>query len=230
MTRTPSVIALKKITRAFVNDEVVTSVLHGITLEIDAGEFVALMGPSGSGKSTLMQIMAFLDHPTTGEYHFRGKDVSRLDDDALALLRLSSVGFVFQAFNLLPKATVLENVMLPLTYAGVRNGERRERATEALVSVGLKERLTYYPNQLSGGQKQRVAIARALVNNPDVLFADEPTGNLDSASSEQVMTILRDLHRSGKTIVMVTHEPDIAEYAKRIVRLKDGMILSDRTK
>lgn len=230
MSRRQSVIELRKITRAFVNDEVVTPVLHGISLEIDAGEFVALMGPSGSGKSTLMQIMAFLDHPTSGAYHFRGKDVSRLDDDALALLRLSSVGFVFQAFNLLPKATVLENVMLPLTYAGVRNGERRERATEALISVGLKERLTYYPNQLSGGQKQRVAIARALVNNPDVLFADEPTGNLDSASSEQVMTILRDLHRSGKTIVMVTHEPDIAEYAKRIVRLKDGMILSDRTK
>lgn len=230
MARRPSVIDLRKITRSFVNDEVVTPVLHGITLQIDAGEFVALMGPSGSGKSTLMQLMAFLDHPTSGEYHFRGKDVSRLDDDALALLRLSSVGFVFQAFNLLPKATVLENVMLPLTYAGVRNGERRERATEALVSVGLKERLTYYPNQLSGGQKQRVAIARALVNNPDVLFADEPTGNLDSASSEQVMTILRDLHRAGKTIVMVTHEPDIAEYAKRIVRLKDGVVISDRTK
>jgi putative ABC transport system ATP-binding protein len=172
-----------------------------------------------------MHILSFLDRPTNGSYMYRGRDVTALTADERAALRLSDIGFVFQAFHLLPKLNVLENVMLPLVYAGASIADRKQRATEALQNVGLGERLDFLPNQLSGGQKQRVAIARALINNPSVIFADEPTGNLDSVSSEQVLGILSDLHRDGKTVVMVTHEPDAAAHAKRIIRMKDGVIV-----
>lgn len=223
-------IELKGITKDYVNGDVVTAVLHGIDLQINRGEFVALMGPSGSGKSTLMHILGFLDKPSSGEYLFNGENVANADAQALAKRRLRDVGFVFQAFHLLPHATVLENVMLPLVYKGMSNDERKRIALEALASVGLSDRVHHLPNQISGGQRQRVAIARALVNDPSVIFADEPTGNLDSKSSEQVMEILDGLHKSGRTIVMVTHEHDIAEHAKRVVTLKDGNILKDEKK
>jgi putative ABC transport system ATP-binding protein len=223
-------IELRAITKEYVNGDVVTPVLHNIHLQIERGEFVALMGPSGSGKSTLMHILGFLDKPSTGEYLFNGEDVANADAQALAKRRLRDVGFVFQAFHLLPHATVLENVMLPLVYKGVGVGERRRVALDALKAVGLTDRSHHLPNQISGGQRQRVAIARALVNDPAVIFADEPTGNLDSKSSEQVMEILDGLHQAGRTIVMVTHEHDIAEHAKRIITLKDGNILKDENK
>ena len=209
------------------NGDVITPVLHNINLLIERGEFVALMGPSGSGKSTLMHILGFLDQPTTGKYVFNGENVAEADAHALAKRRLKDVGFVFQAFHLLPHATVLENVMLPLVYQGVSNGERKRVAMKALEAVGLGDRASHLPNHISGGQRQRVAIARALVNDPSVIFADEPTGNLDSKSSEQVMEILEKLHKDGRTIVMVTHEHDVAEHAKRILQMKDGVILKD---
>ena len=215
------------LTKDYRNGDVVTPVLRGVDLAIDAGEFVALMGPSGSGKSTLMHILGFLDRATTGTYAFNGTDVSSLTDDERARHRRVDVGFVFQAFHLLPRLTALENVMLPLAYADVPASERRERAKHALASVGLTERENYMPGQLSGGQKQRVAIARALVVNPKVLFADEPTGNLDSASSRHVLELLRDLNAKGRTIVMVTHEPEAAAHAERIVRLRDGNVISE---
>jgi putative ABC transport system ATP-binding protein len=221
---------LKQIQKDYVNGDVVTPVLHGINLTIERGEFVALMGPSGSGKSTLMHILGFLDHPTGGEYLFSERDAAKMDNDALAILRRNEVGFVFQAFHLLPKATVLENVMLPLVYKGVEAADRKTLAENALAAVGLSDRMHHLPSQISGGQKQRVAIARALVNDPEVIFADEPTGNLDSVSSDQVMEILKRLNKEGRTIVMVTHEPDIAEHAGRIIRLKDGVVQSDTKK
>ena len=222
-----SLIKIKNLKKQFENEEVVTKVLHGIDLNIDQGEFVAVMGPSGSGKSTLMNILGFLDKLSTGTYHFEDQDVSQLEDDELAEMRSKKIGFVFQAFNLLNRSTTLENVMLPLLYTDMPKKERIERATELLIKVGLEHRLGYTPNKLSGGEKQRVAIARALVNKPDVVFADEPTGNLDSKSGLQVMKILQDLNEDGNTIILVTHERYTAEHSKRIVKVKDGLIVED---
>jgi len=198
-----------------------------VTLDIGRNDYVAIMGPSGSGKSTMMNLLGCLDTPTGGEYWLNGKEVSRLSDDELARVRNREIGFVFQTFNLLPRATALHNVELPLVYAGVRSRERRERALEALERVGLGHRVDHRPNELSGGQRQRVAIARALVNRPSILLADEPTGNLDSVTSEEIMGVFGELHRAGQTVIMVTHEPDIAAHAERIVVLRDGQVESD---
>ena len=202
--------------------------LRGVTLEIHRNEYVAIMGPSGSGKSTMMNVLGCLDTPTAGEYWLNGEEVSRLTDDALARVRNREIGFVFQTFNLLPRATALHNVELPLVYAGVRARERRERAATALERVGLAERMHHRPNELSGGQRQRVAIARALVNQPSILLADEPTGNLDSVTSDEIMEVFAALHAGGQTVIMVTHEPDIAARAQRVVVLRDGRVESDR--
>jgi putative ABC transport system ATP-binding protein len=202
--------------------------LDGVSLEILRNEYVAIMGPSGSGKSTMMNLLGCLDTPTGGEYWLNGVEVSRLSDDALARVRNREIGFVFQTFNLLPRATALHNVELPLVYAGIRARERRERAVEALERVGLGHRMDHRPNELSGGQRQRVAIARALVNRPSILLADEPTGNLDSTTSEEIMRVFAELHRAGQTVIMVTHEPDIAAHAERVVVLRDGRVESDR--
>jgi putative ABC transport system ATP-binding protein len=201
--------------------------LRGVSLEIRRNEYVAIMGPSGSGKSTMMNLLGCLDTPTAGEYWLGGQEVSRMADDALARVRNREIGFVFQTFNLLPRATALQNVELPLVYAGVSGRARREQARQALDRVGLGNRLTHRPNELSGGQRQRVAIARALVNEPSILLADEPTGNLDSATSADVMRVFDRLHAQGQTIVVVTHEADIAAHAHRIVTLRDGQIASD---
>ena len=220
-------IEIKKLQKEFRNDEVVTKVINGLDFNIDKGEFVSIMGPSGSGKSTLMHILGFLDTLTSGQYLFEGKDVSSLEDDELAEMRSQKVGFVFQAFNLLNRSTTLENVMLPLMYDHVSPEKRKPKAVKILESVGLGHRLDYTPNKLSGGEKQRVAIARALVNDPEIIFADEPTGNLDSKSGLQVMKILQSLNKEGKTIILVTHEKYTAEHAKRILRIKDGLITSD---
>ncbi|MDD4272044.1 MAG: ABC transporter ATP-binding protein [Patescibacteria group bacterium] len=219
-------IQVYNLTKNFVNGELVTPVLNGLNFNIDQGDFVAIMGPSGSGKSTLMHILGLLDRPTGGKYFLEGKDVTKLDDDELAGLRNSKIGFVFQAFNLLPRTTVLENVMLPLTYAK-REEAPESRAKRILESVGLGHRLNYFTNQISGGEKQRVAIARALVNDPAVIFADEPTGNLDSKSGVQIMEILQRLNDLGNTIVLVTHETYTSEHAKRIIKIKDGVIVDD---
>ena len=208
-----------------------TKVLHGIDLTIEAGEFVSIMGPSGSGKSTLMHILGFLDTPTKGKYFFDGHPMQEMDDDERALIRATSLGFVFQTFNLLPRTTVLENVMLPLLYhPTIPEKDRKITAEKAIESVGLTDRATYYTNQLSGGQQQRVAIARSLVTKPDIIFADEPTGNLDSASGMQVMAVLQRLHREGRTIILVTHERRTAEHAERIIHILDGEIDSDSKK
>jgi putative ABC transport system ATP-binding protein len=200
--------------------------LHGVSFDIDKGEFVSIMGPSGSGKSTLMHILGLLDRLSGGSYEFDGQNVNELDDDQLAGFRNEKIGFVFQSFNLLPKTSVLDNVILPLTYSANRKN-MSERAKKVLDSVGLGHRLNYYTNQISGGEKQRVAIARALVNNPSVIFADEPTGNLDSKSGTQIMEILQKLNEEGNTIILVTHETFTAEHAKRIIKVKDGLIISD---
>ena len=202
--------------------------LQGVTLEIRRNEYVAIMGPSGSGKSTMMNVLGCLDTPSAGEYWLNGEEISRFTDDALARVRNREIGFVFQTFNLLPRATALHNVELPLVYAGVRARERRERAGAALKQVGLAERMHHRPNELSGGQRQRVAIARALVNQPSILLADEPTGNLDSVTSEEIMEVFAALHAAGQTVIMVTHELDIAARAQRIVVLRDGRVESDR--
>jgi putative ABC transport system ATP-binding protein len=201
--------------------------LRGVTLAIHRNEYVAIMGPSGSGKSTMMNVLGCLDTPTAGEYWLNGEEVSRLSDDALARVRNREIGFVFQTFNLLPRATALHNVELPLVYAGVRARERRERAAGALERVGLAQRMDHRPNELSGGQRQRVAIARALVNQPSILLADEPTGNLDSVTSEEIMEVFGSLHAAGQTVIMVTHEPDIAARAARRIVLRDGRVESD---
>lgn len=222
-----ALIEIKDLVKKYENEGVVTDVLHGLNFSIEKGEFVAIMGPSGSGKSTLMHILGFLDKLTSGTYMFSGRNVSDLDDNELARMRGNEVSFIFQAFNLLPRTTVIENVMLPLTYKKMSETQRREKAKEALISVGLGHRLDYFSNQLSGGERQRVAIARALVNDPSVIFADEPTGNLDSKSGLQVMKILQNLNESGRTIILVTHEKYTAEHAKRILRIRDGIIIED---
>ena len=201
--------------------------LRGCTLSVQPGEYVAIMGPSGSGKSTLMNIIGCLDIPSRGVYRLEGQDVGTLSDDALAHVRNRQIGFVFQTFNLLPRQNCLENVELPLVYAGVPRAERRERAAEALTQVGLGDRLTHRPNELSGGQRQRVAVARALVNRPAILLADEPTGNLDTSTSEEIMRLFERLARAGNTLVVVTHEDDIAAHARRVVRLRDGVVETD---
>lgn len=222
-----TVIDIQGITKTYVNGKLSVPVLHGIDLVVNKGEFVSIMGPSGSGKSTFMNILGCLDRPTTGSYRLNGNEVATLSDDELAYVRNKQIGFVFQSFNLLTKLTALENVALPMIYAGVNKKMRIERATQLLQSVGLGERMDHLPSELSGGQRQRVAIARALANNPAIIMADEPTGNLDSKSTIDVMNIFRDLHDEGRTILLVTHEPDIATYASRNVVLKDGIIVED---
>jgi putative ABC transport system ATP-binding protein len=225
-----SLIKITNIKRDFVLGNEIVYVLKGIDLEIKKGEYVALMGPSGSGKSTLMNLLGCLDTPTSGTYILNGKDVSQMQDDELAEIRNKEIGFVFQTFNLLPRTTALDNVALPMIYAGYSKSERRERATEVLKQVNLADRMDHQPNQLSGGQRQRVAIARAMVNKPSIILADEPTGNLDSKTSEEIMVLLEEIHKNGNTIILVTHEEEIAEHAQRIIRMRDGMIESDNIK
>lgn len=220
----PPVIELQELRKNYYLGKVVIEVLKGITLSIAQNEFVALMGPSGSGKSTLMNILGCLDTPTSGDYRLAGQAVGRMNDNSLADVRNKEIGFVFQQFNLLPRLTALENVALPLVYAGVSKKERTERAKDVLNKVALADRSHHKPNEMSGGQNQRVAIARALVNNPSLVLADEPTGNLDSKTSAEIMAIFEEIHTAGNTIVLVTHEEDIAAHAKRIIRLKDGVM------
>ena len=207
---------------------VIVNALRSVSLTIHQNEYVAIMGPSGSGKSTMMNIIGCLDTPTSGDYILNKSDVSKMEDNQLAEIRNKEIGFVFQTFNLLPRYTALENVMLPLIYAGVPKETRIERATSVLESVGLLDRMTHKPNELSGGQRQRVSVARALINKPSIILADEPTGNLDSKTSMDIMKLFSEIHKKGNTIVLVTHEEDIARYAHRIVRLRDGMIESDK--
>jgi putative ABC transport system ATP-binding protein len=220
-------IRLEEITRVYRMGDVEVRALAGVTLDLAAGEFTAIMGASGSGKSTLMNLLGCLDRPTSGRYRLDGQEVSRLSNDQLARIRNQTIGFVFQSFNLLSRTSALENVELPLLYANVPGAERHARAREALERVGLGDRVDHHPNQMSGGQQQRVAIARALVNRPPVLLADEPTGNLDSRTSEDVMALFQALGRSGITVVVVTHEPDIAAYASRVITMRDGLVRSD---
>jgi putative ABC transport system ATP-binding protein len=222
------IIRIRDLVRTYVMGEETIQALRGVSLDIRRNEYVAIMGPSGSGKSTMMNVLGCLDTPTAGEYWLNGQEVSRLSDDALARVRNKEIGFVFQTFNLLPRASALANVELPLVYAGTKSRERRERAAAALDRVGLANRMDHRPNELSGGQRQRVAIARALVNEPSILLADEPTGNLDSVTSEEIMRVFGGLHAQGQTVVMVTHEPDIAGHAERVVVLRDGRVESDR--
>jgi ABC-type lipoprotein export system ATPase subunit len=219
------IIKTENLTKDYTNEGVLTSVLYGIDFSMEQGEFVAIMGPSGSGKSTLMHILSFLDRPTSGTYEFEGKNTVDFDKDYLAKLRNERIGFVFQSFNLLARTTVLDNVKLPLVYSQKKNHD--DLAKKALSDVGLSHRLDYYTNQISGGEKQRVAIARALVCDPAVIFADEPTGNLDSKSGNAVLEILQKLNDKGHTIILVTHEMDTANHAKRIIHIKDGMIIGD---
>ena len=223
-----NVIEIRNIIRDFPLGQETVHVLKGIDLDIESGDYIAIMGPSGSGKSTLMNLLGCLDTPTSGSYILNGKDVSKMSDDELAEIRNNEIGFVFQTFNLLPRTTALENVALPMIYAGISKKDRTTRAEEVLADVGLADRMDHKPNQLSGGQRQRVAMGRALVNNPSIILADEPTGNLDSKTSEEIMDLLDEIHRNGNTVIVVTHEEDIAAKAHRVIRLIDGMVDSDK--
>ena len=225
-----NVIDIKGITRNFQLGQETVKVLKGIDLTIEKGEYVAFMGPSGSGKSTLMNLLGCLDTPTSGSYILNGADVSTMTDDQLAEIRNKEIGFVFQTFNLLPRTTALDNVALPMIYAGKSKTERNERAAEVLKNVGLADRMGHKPNQLSGGQRQRVAVGRALVNKPSIILADEPTGNLDSKTSVEIMNLFDEIHAAGNTVILVTHEEDIAEHAHRVIRLRDGVIEKDERK
>lgn len=225
-----NIIKIRNIIRDFQLGQETVHVLKGIDLDIDKGEYVAIMGPSGSGKSTLMNLIGCLDTPTAGTYILNGKDVSQMSDDELAEIRNKEIGFVFQTFNLLPRTTALDNVALPMVYAGASKKDRTERAIKVLADVGLSDRMDHRPNQLSGGQRQRVAVGRALVNKPSIILADEPTGNLDSKTGVEIMNLFEDIHKAGNTIIVVTHEEEIASHAQRVIRLRDGMIESDTKK
>jgi putative ABC transport system ATP-binding protein len=224
----PLVIDIADVTKLYRMGAELVHALRGVALKVHRNEYMAIMGPSGSGKSTLMNMLGCLDTPTSGHYHFNGKDVSSMSDDELASIRNREIGFVFQTFNLLPRSTSLHNVELPLIYAGLPPAARRARAREALENVGLGDRMLHKPNELSGGQRQRVAVARALVNHPSIILADEPTGNLDSKTGEEIMQLFDQLYEQGNTIIVVTHEEDIARHARRAIRLHDGLIESDR--
>ncbi len=221
------VIKIRNIIRDFPLGQEIVHVLKGIDLDIEKGDYVALMGPSGSGKSTLMNLLGCLDTPTSGSYELNGTDVSNLSDDQLAEIRNKEIGFVFQTFNLLPRTTALENVALPMVYAGASKAERTKRAEQVLHDVGLGDRMDHRPNQLSGGQRQRVAVGRALVNHPSIILADEPTGNLDSKTSVEIMKLFQEIHDAGNTVIIVTHEEEIAEHAHRVIRLRDGVVETD---
>lgn len=223
-----NIIETHNIARRYIMGSEIVDALKSITISVRKGEYVAFMGPSGSGKSTLMNIVGCLDTPTSGQYILNGQDVSNMGENALAEVRNKEIGFVFQTFNLLPRQSSLENVALPLIYAGYSKADRTEKAMQALKNVGLENRAHHKPNELSGGQRQRVAVARALVNDPSILLADEPTGNLDTKTSYEIMDLFDQIHSKGNTVIMVTHEEDIAEYAHRIVRLRDGLIETDR--
>ena len=220
-------IDIKGLKREFKVGAEIVRALRGIDLSVSKNEYLAMMGPSGSGKSTLMNLLGCLDTPTAGTYHLNGTNVSLLKDDSLAHIRNKEIGFVFQTFNLLPRLTALENVALPLIYAGYKKSERNEKAKEVLKKVGLEDRMDHLPNQLSGGQRQRVTVARAMVNNPSIILADEPTGNLDSKTSKDIMRLFEEIHQMGNTLIVVTHEEEVASHAHRILRLKDGLIASD---
>ena len=222
-----AVIDLNNVTKTYASGELSVQALRGVTFSIQPGEYVAIMGPSGSGKSTLMNLLGALDRPTTGTYKLDGADVASLNDNELAAIRLKKLGFIFQGFNLLARTSATKNVALPLFYAGVSPRARNEAAIARLTEVGLADRLTHKPNELSGGQQQRVAIARALVNDPAVLLADEPTGNLDTQTSEEIMALFESLNAAGRTIIMVTHDEDISRHAKRVIRLRDGLVVTD---
>jgi putative ABC transport system ATP-binding protein len=224
----PVVIDIENITRNYVMGEETVHALRGVSLQIRRNEYLAIMGPSGSGKSTLMNMLGCLDTPSSGRYDFNGRNVAEMNDDELAAIRNREIGFVFQTFNLLPRSNSLRNVELPLIYAGIDPETRAERAAQTLIDVGLGDRIHHKPNELSGGQRQRVAIARALVNRPSIILADEPTGNLDSKTGEEIMALFENLYQRGNTIILVTHERDIAEHARRTVRLRDGLIESDQ--
>lgn len=223
-----NIILVEKLTKTYVMGAQTLHALREISFNIKKNEYVALMGPSGSGKSTLMNILGCLDSPTSGSYYLNQTNVSQMKDADLAIVRNKEIGFVFQTFNLLPRISALDNVAIPLIYAGITKKERLERAKHVLQMVGLADRMNHRPNELSGGQRQRVAIARAIVNNPAIILADEPTGNLDSKTSIEIMSIFSEIHSAGNTVILVTHEPDIAEYAHRIIRLKDGLIENDQ--
>jgi len=222
------ILSIKDVKKDYVMGEVVTHALRGVDFEVHEGEFVAIMGHSGSGKSTMLHILGFLDTPSSGQYLFDGVDTTKLSEDDLAEIRNKKLGFVFQAYNLLPRTSALDNVRMPMIYAGIDERIQLEKAEKALVAVGLSHRLKNHPNEMSGGEQQRVAIARALINNPRLILADEPTGNLDSKSTEEIMGIFDDLHEKGHTIIMVTHEDNVADHAEKIVKMKDGMVFENK--